>query len=62
MILELYESKDEIYVRPEAVEAVIPVRNKNGDLLYTSVIINGKEYKTNSNPMLLIYSQIERGK
>ena len=58
-VLHLHKSMDDIYVKPEAVDAIIPVRDDYGNFLYTLVIIKGKEYKTDNNPLSLIHSEMK---
>ena len=58
MVIKMHNSQDEIYVKPETIDAIIPNRDDGGNLLYVSLIINGKEYKTDCNPLLLITSKM----
>lgn len=60
MIVKIYQSNDDAYIKPESVDAIIPVKDEKGDTIYTSIFVQGKEIKTSCGTDLLIYSKMKQ--
>ena len=61
MILRIYQTNAEMYVKPEMVDAVIPEFASDGEtVLYNTVIIAGEKYKVEGNTSLIIRSKMKK--
>ena len=60
MIVKLYQSNDNAYIKPESVDAIIPVKDEKGNFMYTSIFVNGQEIKADCGTDLLIHSKMKQ--